>query len=437
MVNGPRPATRPRLAARFYLKPPSHPAVRICFISRRFFPTVSGMSVYAINLIRELTALGHDVTMISQYRTDEKGKAIYGGGPPPDVDGVRVIGLESKGEQSSGDFERDIDEMVDVAAQEHREQGPFDVVHAQYGYPTGLAALMAAEQLGVPSVVSIQGGDGHWVGDCCSTHREAMLAVLSHADALLIGARSFANEVTERLGTPPERFTIVPGAVDVDRFHPPEDREPGDLQEPPVFLYHGRIDARKGALDTLDAFRALLDEGHDARLRMSGIGPDADAAREKIDALGLSSHAEMTGAADYADAPAVYREADVFLSPTYAEGFSNTILEAMATGLPVVSCRAVGVVDCLTGGEDALLTEPGDTGALAEAMQRLLTDEAVRRRLARAALAEARTDYAWSTRAEQIAALYAELKGTAPDTSWTAPAMPPDDCRFRDEPALL
>lgn len=416
--------------------------MNVCFISRRFFPTISGMSVYALNLIRELAAHGHDVTMISQYRGDEKGKRIYGGGPPPEVEGVRVIGLESKGEQAEGDFERDIDEMVEVACREHGAHedgagGPFDVVHAQYGYPTGLAALMVAQRLGIPSLVSIQGGDGHWVGDCCGTHRDAMLAVLGHADALLIGARSFANEVTERLGTPPERFTIVPGAVDTGRFRPREGKAPGDLSDPPTFLYHGRIDARKGALDTLEAFRQVLDEGHDARLVMSGIGPDAEAAQEKIGALGLSENVEMSGYAEYAEAPEVYRGADVFLSPTYAEGFSNTILEAMATGLPVVSCNAVGVVDCLTDGEDALLTEPGDTGALAEAMQRLLTDEALRRRLARAALQEARTDYAWSTRAEQIAGLYADLKGTAPDTDWAPPAMPPDDCRFRAEPHLL
>ena len=412
--------------------------MRICFISRRFFPAISGMSVYALNLIRELADQGHDVTMISQYRGDEKGKRIYGGGPPPAVDGVKVVGLESVGEQTGGDFERDIAEMVEVTCREHRAGGgPFDVVHAQYGYPTGLAALKAAARLGVPSVVSIQGGDGHWVGDCCGTHRQAMLAVLGHADALLIGARSFADEVTERLGTPPERFTIVPGAVDTSRFHPPSDTPPGALSDPPTFLYHGRLDARKGALDTLDAFRRLLDDGHDARLLMSGIGPDAEAAREKIDALDLGAHAEMTGYAEYDDAPDVYRRADVFVSPTYAEGFSNTILEAMATGLPVLSCRAVGVVDCLTDGEDALLTDPGEPGALADNMRRLLTDDALRRRLARAALAEARTDYAWTTRAEQIADLYRELKGAAPDTDWTAPAMPPDACRFREEPSLL
>ena len=67
--------------------------------------------------------------------------------------------------------------------------------------------------------------------------------------------------------------------------------------------------------------------------------------------------------------PRVYHRAHVFVSPTYAEGFSNTILEAMASRLAVVSCRSVGVVDCIRDGENGLLTEPGDRAGLAHALR--------------------------------------------------------------------
>ena len=56
--------------------------MNICFISRRYFPAISGMSVYAQNLLREVVAAGHSVTMISQYRGDAFGRGVYGGGPP-------------------------------------------------------------------------------------------------------------------------------------------------------------------------------------------------------------------------------------------------------------------------------------------------------------------------------------------------------------------
>ena len=116
--------------------------MRILFCSRRFFPAISGMSVYAVNLLRQLVAAGHDVTMVSQYRNDPTGTRVYGGGPPPGVPGVKVIGRESLGEQAfaepgGADFERDVNDMVDVILQEHAIK-PFDILHAQYD-PNGIS----------------------------------------------------------------------------------------------------------------------------------------------------------------------------------------------------------------------------------------------------------------------------------------------------------
>ena len=400
--------------------------MRICFVSRRFFPAISGMSVYALNLLHELVRAGHDVTMISQYRGDAFGRRVYGGGPPPPVPGVRVVGLEQVGEQDGGDFETDVANMVAAIVAEHGRV-PFDVIHAQYGYPNGWAAMLASRITGVPNVVSIQGGDGHWVGSCCETHRLAMTRVLDHAGAVLIGCESFAAEVVDRLGTDRGRFTIVPGAVDVTRFTP--GGETG-----PVMLYHGRVDARKGVMDMLHAVRVL--EGVPFRLLISGIGPTYDEVAAAIPAMGLADRVSMTGYVDYADVPAVYRRASIFVSPTYAEGFSNTILEAMASGLAIVSCRSVGVVDCIRDGENGLLTEPGDVPALTAALRRVLTDDALRARLAGAALTECRAVYSWPKVAGQIMDVYAQLAGTRPDLDWPAdlPMMP---CRFRAEPHLL
>ena len=406
--------------------------MKVCFISRRFFPAISGMSVYALNLLRELVAAGHDVTMFSQYRGDEFGRRVYGGGPPPPVPGVRVIGMEQLGEQECGDFERDVVAMVAAVVAEHRRQ-PFDVLHAQYGYPCGWMALEASRILGLPTVVSIQGGDGHWVGSCCETHRLAMTSVLDHANRVLIGCDSFREEVVQRLGTNPARFTIVPGAVDVSRFTPGP-ASTGD--SPPVLLYHGRVDARKGVLDLLDAARQLTESGDRFHLLISGIGPTYDETTASIPLMGLQDCVEMTGYVDYDDVPAVYRRAEVFVSPTYAEGFSNTILEAMASRLAVVSCRSVGVVDCIRDGENGLLTEPGDRAALADALRQVLRDVALRHRLADAALVECREVYSWKAVGRQIMNVYAEVAGQAPDLAWS-PELPILPCRFRAEPHLL
>ena len=408
--------------------------MRILFLSRRYFPAISGMSVYAQNLLRELAGAGHDVTMISQYRGDAFGTRVYGGGPPPPVPGVRVIGLEQLGEQTTGDFERDIATMVDAIAQEHAAK-PFDILHAQYGYPTGWAVLLAAADLGLPSVVSIQGGDGHWVGSCCETHFHAFRRVLDHAGALLIGGESFAAEVSNRMGVARTRFTLVPGAVDTGRFKP--GHPPGTFAAVPCLLYHGRVDHRKGVLDFIEALVILRARGVAFAATVSGIGPDVASAQALAARHGFApAVVRFSGYADYADAPGLYADADVFASPTYAEGFSNTILEAMASGVPVASCDVVGVTDCVTHERNGLLTPAGDVPAHADALQRLIGDAALRHRLAERALADARDTYAWRVVGARIMKVYASLIGTSPDTAFPR-HLTRTPCRFRERPHLL
>lgn len=371
--------------------------MRIAFLSRRYWPAVSGMSVYAEQLLTQLVARGHEVVMVSQYRGDPAGTAVYGGGPPPPErvpDGVEVVEA--------------------VVAAHARE--PFDLVHAQYAYPNGYAALEVSRRTGVPHLVSVQGGDGHWVGSCCTTHREAMTAVLDHAGAVLIGSDSFADEVVGRLGTPRERFTVVGGATTTDRFVPRPGREVGAMGQVPTLLFHGRVDARKGVLVLLDAVAALVAGGRELRLVVSGVGPDSGALAQRVLELGLR---------------------DVVVSPTESEGFSNTVLEAMAAGLPIVSTAVVGVVDCLRDDENALLVPPQDVGALAEAIDRLLDDADLRSRPAATALAQVRERWSWEALTDRVEDAYRAVAAAAPDDGWSPPGGRDPSCRFRAAPHLL
>ncbi len=166
--------------------------------------------------------------------------------------------------------------------------------------------------------------------------------------------------------------------------------------------------------------------------------PDVDAARERAEAIGFTSHqVRFTGYADYDTVPDLYRQADVFVSPTYAEGFSNTILEAMASGLAVVSTHSVGVSDCLRDGENGLLVNPGDVPALAKALGRVVEDDDLRQRLARDGLEECRRVYSWSAVGRQIMDVYAAVAGQRPQTDFSDTLPEDPSCRFRAEPHLL
>jgi len=359
-----------------------------------------------------------------------------------------VVGLESLGEQrvSSGqlaDFEADINAMVEAAVAHHGVK-PFDIVHAQYAYPNGLAALEISRRLGVPNVVSIQGGDGHWVGLCCETHRLAIHAVFDHANELIIGSQSFAQEVHENHGVPLERFTIIPGAINASHFCTRQDRLLGEIGVMPTLLYHGRVDRRKGVLELIEAMKALREAGRSLRLVISGIGPDLAAAKEMTSALDLNDVIEFTGFVSYEDVPKVYQSADIFVSPTWSEGFSNTILEAMASGLPIIAARAVGVVDCLTDQVNALFHEVHDVAGLTRQIEILLDDAPLRSMLATNALHEVQDKYRWPSIADQLVDRLNHTLFKAPDNRWTESYSPTTSfndadqtCRFRQAPHLL
>jgi hypothetical protein len=136
---------------------------------------------------------------------------------PAVVAGVDVIGLESIGEQKGGNFEVDVRRIVETIIAEHRKKS-FDILHASTVI-AGSSCARSQQNPGIPNVVSIQGGDGHWVGvNCCLTHKIAMQTVLTKANAILIGSKSFAEEVRENHSVNVSQFTIVPGAVDTTVF---------------------------------------------------------------------------------------------------------------------------------------------------------------------------------------------------------------------------
>ena len=149
--------------------------------------------------------------------------------------------------------------------------------------------------------------------------------------------------------------------------------------------------------DTRDAhlggFGSGTPEGRRLRLVLSGIGPDVEAARSAAATAGLSDVVELTGYAGYHDADQVYRRGDIFVSPTYAEGFSNTILEAMACAAPVVASDTAPVREAVTDGATGLLADFFDPEALAGAAARLLDDRDLARRLGQAARRAVVADY--------------------------------------------
>lgn len=156
----------------------------------------------------------------------------------------------------------------------------------------------------------------------------------------------------------------------------------------PTVLYASRLIAEKGVLDTVDAF-AIVRAEQPCSLLIAGSGPAQPAVAERIAALGLQADVKLLGQVSGDELLAAYRDADIFVLPTYwAEGFPTAITEAMSHGLPVVTTPLRGMADHLKDGENALFVRPRAPDELAAAIRRLLGDEALRDRMRLANLAK-------------------------------------------------
>ncbi len=249
-----------------------------------------------------------------------------------------------------------------------------DLLHAHW-----LPAGWVAERSGKPYVVQV------WGTDVELARRAPWLArrVLQRA-RLVIAASNDLAERARALGA--REVRVIPSGVEL-----PE--RVGTEAEPAEVLYAGRLSAEKGVLELLDAAAGL-------NLVVAGDGP----LRDRIPfARGFVPHDELQQ---------LYARAAVVACPSRREGFGVACLEAMAHGRPVVATRVGGLLDLVVDGETGIVVPPRDPAALRSALERLLADPDLRRKLGSAGRERARTHFSWERVTDATLAAYAEAIGT-------------------------
>jgi sugar transferase (PEP-CTERM/EpsH1 system associated) len=224
------------------------------------------------------------------------------------------------------------------------------------------------------------------------------------------------------LDVPPARITHVCNGVDTTVFSPPagarEALTPTGFagQETVVIGAVGRMTGIKSPLTLVRAFIELLASEPDARARLRlvlvGEGPELGAVRTALAEAGATDLAWLPGARG--DVPHLLHEMDLFVLSSLNEGISNTILEAMASGLPVVATKVGGNGELVRDGTTGLLVPPGDPAALAAALRRYLRDPALRAAHARAARERALAAFSMEAMVRGYVGVYDRLLGREP-----------------------
>lgn len=231
--------------------------------------------------------------------------------------------------------------------------------------------------------------------------------------AVITTGANISELLHQRLKVPRVRLHVIPTGVDPEVYspRPPDPGLAASLDLPAGAVVFGTVSVLrswKGHIYLLEAFRLLLDQGHQAVLLVVGDGPYRKVIEARIEELGLSARVRLVGHQD--EVPAWLALMQVFVMPSYAnEGIPQALLQALAMGLPVAATAAGGIPEVIIPEKTGLLAPPRDAVALARIMARLGKDPALREKLGRKGRQLVLSRYSLELMADRLEAVYAGL----------------------------
>ena len=319
------------------------------------------------------------------------------------VDGIKVyyprcLTLGNKGEYLFGGRLM-AGAALPIARRLHAER-PFDVLHAHMLPRDGHAGLLIARKLGIPFVLTVHGTDifHYFIPGKKPWGRNIRIA--RQADALVAVSSLLLSRVAPYRDRGLSR--VVPNGVDLSLI-PEKCRN-----VPHRILSVGTLKARKCMDRTLEAFARISGEWPDATLTIIGIGPMEGQLRERARQLGLADRVTLTGGLPHEEVLRRMSESDVFVLPSWGEGYGIVYIEAMAAGMIAVGAENEGIADTITDGVNGFLVPAGDTDAVETVLRRIFRDEKALLPL-REAGRQAALKLTWRRNAETMDEIYREI----------------------------
>lgn len=280
-----------------------------------------------------------------------------------------------------------------------RAAGRVDLFHvmANSGWSWHLfvaPAIWIAWARGVPVVVNYRGGGA---ADFLTRSHWVVSWTLRRASRLVVPS-GFLQEVFARFG---EQAEVVPNIVDLALFRPLEKRQDGRTH----LLVARNLEPVYDNETALRALHLIRDGYPNVVLTIAGSGPEESRLNRLAIELGIHDAIKFAGRLDRGDMADLFRQTDIMLNPSLADNMPNSVLESMASGVPVVSTDVGGVPYVVQNDVTALLVSPGRPDLMAAAVVRLVGDKALWQRLSSAGLAEAQR-YTWSQVRPVLAGVY-------------------------------
>lgn len=374
---------------------------RILLVTHEYPPLGGNGGIAMRHIARGLARLGHKPFVLTAAWKDEPLDEHDG-----DVVVRRLPSLRRSVERAHPDEIAAFMVMAAIKAPQLAKDWQIDVVLAFFAGSGGPIGWYLKRRCKLPFAVALQPGDvpDHTPGKE-PQHRTFLRRVIDstlkfvwrNADAVI--ANSDALAALARGHDAQVKVEVIPGGADVEGILPKDRYEPiGDVQ----LLYVGRLAKRKGLHVLLDAL-AKVPLALKWKLTLIGEGPEWASIAAQAARLALIDRIALHGWQGWEGMPEIYRNADVFVLPSYDEGMPTALLEAKATGLPVIGTRFAGMGEAILDGKTGMLVPPEDADALADALTQMIADPARWEMLGRAGRARVASYYSWTSVAQKWA----------------------------------
>jgi phosphatidylinositol alpha-mannosyltransferase len=363
--------------------------LRIAVVTEYYYPHLGGVCEHVHFFAREARRRGHHVDIITSN--------LPGAEPQPHVIRLgRSQPVYANGSQARITIGLGLRRRMRKLLQ----RGRYDIVHVHSPLTPNLP-LLAIEESDAPVV-----GTFHTYFDRSKGYtllNEFFQRRLDKLAAAICVSHSTTVALERYFSAP---WQIIPNGIDTDVFHPSVGAPPAIRKDVPSILFLGRFDPRNGLTSLIESFRKVKGKQRQAQLVVVGDGP----LREHYYRQARGDEDITFVGAVLEGRPSYYAHSSIYACPTTKASFGITLLESMACATPIVCSDILGFRDVVVHEREALMTRCGDADALADALVRLLDDEALRIQLGTTGRHEA-MQYSWPRVTSQVLEVYQTVLG--------------------------
>jgi len=382
--------------------------LRVLMFSDYFYPHVGGgVEKVVYELSKRLVRRGCDVSVI----TIGKNCFCYY------IDGIKVYRVEGIDLTKFFQMQLSVPKSIRKVLKAVKEFSP-DIIHAHnVFFSTSLLAVLVKRISHRKMVFSAHLGDignlallGRWKALAAKAYEKIFgRIILSSSDAIIAVSHAVRQHVIS-LGAPSEKVTVIPNGVDLEEFSTSINTHK-DIK--PEVIFVGRLIPNKGIEYLVEAAKILISSKvSKMKFKIVGDGPYRQQLEELVAKYGLAPYFEFLG--HVPKVSEILRNGGIFVRPSLTEGMPLTVLEAMASGLPIIATRVSGTSEIVIHNETGILVEPGNVRQLAEAIKYLVETPTEALRLGRNARAFIehyyRERFSWDAVASNVLSIYESLR---------------------------